>query len=124
MMMCRSRYDVDDSGCLELNEVTSLVRAQGLQMGSAEIAGVFEALDEDASGSIDLQEFRKMWDFLKFENHAEVVSLQTGWVSLPGQAVHVGEGWWCSAAWRPRPGVEVSVWVSRACPSWNPVHID
>jgi hypothetical protein len=57
------KYDVDGSGELELNEIGALIEHYGLEMTPTEVAGVFEALDEDSSGAIGLAEFRKVHSF-------------------------------------------------------------
>ena len=58
------RYDVDGSGSLDVEEVTALLHDRGFRMSSAEISGVFEAIDDDGNGVLDLSELRKMWTFL------------------------------------------------------------
>ena len=58
------RYDVDGSGSLDVEEVTALLHDRGFRMSSAELSGVFEAIDDDGNGVLDLSELRKMWTFL------------------------------------------------------------
>ena len=52
--------------------MTALIAHYGIVMSAVEISGIFEALDEANSGSIDLAEFRKMWDFLGFRCYPRV----------------------------------------------------
>ena len=51
----------------------------GIVMDPVEIEGVFEALDEDDSGSIDLDEFKKMWAFLGFKDREQVTIFSRAW---------------------------------------------
>ena len=128
-------YDVDNSGALDVQEVTALLHDRGFRMTAAELEGVFEAIDEDNSGDIDLAELRKMWTFLGMHMEARGSSREVpdssdeeteekaaeapppstdsskGWCALSGPAVKCEDGWWRSSSWAVAPGFEHSVWV-------------
>ncbi len=104
-------------------------------MSSAELEGVFEAIDDDENGVLDLSELRKMWTFLGMHMEARgttrehvtsdeedtvsaastmVISAEvdtTGWCAFSGPAVKCEDGWWRSCDWPLAPGFEHSVWI-------------
>ena len=51
------RYDVDGSGCIDLEELRAALRKLGLRGGQLETAAIFRRYDSDDSGEIDLKEF-------------------------------------------------------------------
>lgn len=51
------KYDQDDSGSIEVDELQELMKAMGLNCGKEVIKNILDEIDKDQSGSIDKDEF-------------------------------------------------------------------
>ena len=60
------RLDTDHDGVLDWDEFRRVMRKQGVRLKSAHIEQLFDLMDVDGSGAIELQDFR---DFM--EDHAQ-----------------------------------------------------
>eukprot|EP00927_Polykrikos_kofoidii_P051254 TRINITY_DN45040_c0_g1_i1.p1 TRINITY_DN45040_c0_g1~~TRINITY_DN45040_c0_g1_i1.p1 ORF type:complete len:647 (-),score=118.32 TRINITY_DN45040_c0_g1_i1:47-1873(-) len=57
--------DEDDSGCIEMDELTNALRECGLPVSDAAMALVMTQIDEDQSGYVDIQEFVRFFKNLE-----------------------------------------------------------
>jgi hypothetical protein len=56
-----SQYDTSGSGSLDIKELTSFVRGEGIEMSSNEVAATFMALDKNFDDRITFEEFQTWW---------------------------------------------------------------
>lgn len=51
------RFDIDDSGLIDLGELKEMMQAVGQEVPMDDLRKLFEEFDEDDSGGIDFEEF-------------------------------------------------------------------
>eukprot|EP00591_Stephanopyxis_turris_P005589 CAMPEP_0195530980 /NCGR_PEP_ID=MMETSP0794_2-20130614/34100_1 /TAXON_ID=515487 /ORGANISM="Stephanopyxis turris, Strain CCMP 815" /LENGTH=831 /DNA_ID=CAMNT_0040662609 /DNA_START=54 /DNA_END=2549 /DNA_ORIENTATION=- len=61
--------DRDENGFIDTEEIAAIMKRAGLGMDD----GVFDAIDTDNSGEIDMDEFRKFWESSKNANGPEAI---------------------------------------------------
>lgn len=59
------QFDTDKNGYIDLKEFTSLVDFLGIEFSEPQTSAAFVAIDADASGRIEFDEFRVWW--LKYQ---------------------------------------------------------
>jgi Ca2+-binding EF-hand superfamily protein len=55
------RVDSDGNGKIDQTELGSLLDALGVGFSDAQVRATFEAIDQDKTGLIELEEFRAWW---------------------------------------------------------------
>ena len=53
------KFDIDQSGTIELNELHCMFKAHGIEISKNELKSLFQIVDTDGSGSLSLDEFKK-----------------------------------------------------------------
>lgn len=54
------KFDINNSGQIEINELYKMFLANGMQIGKHELKKLFQIADSDKSGAISITEFKKI----------------------------------------------------------------
>lgn len=54
------KFDINNSGQIEINELFKMFKANGVQITMNELKKLFSIVDSDKSGAISIQEFKKI----------------------------------------------------------------
>ena len=65
MRQLYKKYDKDDSGKLERDEVAQLVQDHGIELDQTELDTVVQMLDKDGDGLVGFEEFERWWQSVK-----------------------------------------------------------
>ena len=65
MRQLYKKYDKDDSGKLERDEVAQLVQDHGIELDQTELDTVVQMLDKDGDGLVGFDEFERWWQSVK-----------------------------------------------------------
>lgn len=71
------RFDSDNTGLLERAEIHAMMTEMGVECDPEYLNAVLTKFDVDGDGSVDLQEFRKMWKHMEAESTFNLVQPET-----------------------------------------------